>query len=49
MYHMYITTSGVCDLSPGVSAELVVAMEGGRVKTMPFTIGENPQVGDSFI
>lgn len=49
MYHMYISTTGVCDLSPGVSAELVIAMEGGRVKTMPFSIGENPRVGDSFV
>lgn len=49
MYHMEISLSGACDIEPNMSAELVIAMEGGRVKTVPFTTGSNPQIGDSYL
>jgi len=49
MYHMFISTSGFCDISPNTSAELVIAINGGRTTTIPFEVGSSPHVGMAFI
>jgi len=49
MYHIFISTSGVCDLSPNTSAELVIAVNGGRTMVIPFDVGSNPHAGMIFI
>jgi hypothetical protein len=49
MYHIFIPTSGVCDISPNTSAELVIAVNGGRTMVIPFDVGSNPHVGMIFI
>ena len=49
MYHIFISTSGVCDISPDFSAELVIAVNGGRTKVIPFDVGTKPHVGMIFI
>ena len=49
MYHIFISTSGVCDISPNTSAELVIAVKGGRTKVIPFDVGSSPHVGMVFI
>ena len=49
MYHIFISTSGVCDISPNTSAELVIAVNGGRTTVIPFDVGSSPHVGMIFI
>ena len=49
MYHIFISTSGVCDISPNFSAELVIAVNGGRTTVVPFDVGSSPHVGMIFI
>lgn len=49
MYHIFISTSGVCDISPDFSAELVIAVNGGRAKVIPFDVGSSPHAGMIFI
>jgi len=49
LYHIFISTSGVCDISPDFSAELVIAVSGGRTKAIPFDVGTKPHVGMIFI
>ena len=49
MYHIFISTSGVCDISPDFSAELVIAVNGGRTKVIPFDVGSSPHIGMVFI
>ena len=49
MYHIFISTSGVCDISPGFTAELVIAINGGRTMVIPFDVGSSPHVGMIFI
>ena len=49
MYHIFISTSGVCDISPNTSAELVIAINGGRTVVIPFDVGSSPHVGMIFI
>ncbi len=49
MYHMFISTSGFCDISPNTSAELVIAINGGRTTTIPFEVGSSPHVVMAFI
>ena len=49
MYHIFISTSGVCDISPDFSAELVIAVNGGRTKVIPFDVGSSPHAGMIFI
>lgn len=49
MYHIFISTSGVCDISPDFSAELVIAVNSGRTKIIPFDVGSSPHAGMIFI
>jgi len=49
MYHIFISTSGACDIEPNFSAELVIAVIGGRTKVIPFDVGISPHVGMIFI
>ena len=49
IYHIFISTSGVCDISPDFSAELVIAVNGGRTMVIPFDVGSSPHVGMIFI
>ena len=51
MYHMFIPLLGVtdCDISPNHSAELVIAINGGRTTAIPFDVGSNPYAGMIFI
>ena len=49
MYHIFISTSGVCDISPNTSAELVIAVNGGRTMVIPFGGGSHPHAGMIFI
>ena len=51
MYHMFIEISGTgyCDISPNHSAELVIAINGGRTTTIPFEVGSSPYAGMIFI
>jgi hypothetical protein len=49
IYHIFISTSGVCDISPDFSAELVIAVNGGRTKVIPFDVGSSPHIGMVFI
>jgi hypothetical protein len=51
MYHMFIEIPGTvdCDISPNHSAELVIAINGGRTTTIPFEVGSNPYAGMIFI
>jgi hypothetical protein len=49
MYHMFISTTGVCDIDPNFTAELVIAINGGRTTTIPFGVGSSPSVGMIFI
>ena len=49
MYHIFISTSGVCDISPDFSAELAIAVNGGRTKVIPFDVGSSPHIGMVFI
>ncbi|MCS5534036.1 MAG: hypothetical protein NZ736_07250 [Candidatus Poseidoniaceae archaeon] len=58
MYHMFIAigpnvpvsgTPSVCDISPDHSAELTIAINGGRTTTIPFEVGSNPYAGMIFI
>ena len=50
MYHMFIEIPiGDCNISPNHSAELVIAINGGRTTTIPFEVGSNPYAGMIFI
>jgi len=52
MYHMFIPLLGGnpdCDISPNHSAELTIAINGGRTTTIPFEVGSNPYAGMIFI
>ena len=49
MYHIFLSISGVCDISPDFSAELVIAVNGGRTKVIPFDVGSSPHIGMVFI
>jgi hypothetical protein len=49
MYHMFISTTGVCDIDPNFAGELVIAINGGRTTTIPFEVGSNPYAGMIFI
>jgi len=51
LYHMFIEISGtgVCNISPDYSAELVIAINGGRTTAIPFDVGSNPYAGMIFI
>ena len=49
MYHLFIPTTGVCDISPNFTGELVIAINGGRTTTIPFEVGSKPYAGMIFI
>ena len=51
MYHMFIAISATsdCDIIPNHSAELVIAINGGRTTTIPFEVGSSPYPGMIFI
>ena len=49
MYHLFIPTTGVCNIDPNFTGELVIAINGGRTTTIPFEVGSNPYVGMIFI